>query len=72
MTSLESSKSIKVLEHGILKLLTWIVCALMYEVSTLFKGVYYFLAIPVAEHTIQGSTLIKGAYYLRNYGSYIF
>ena len=38
--------------------------------STLFKGVYYSLAIPVAEYTIQGSTLIKGAYYLRKYGMY--
>ena len=36
--------------------------------STLFKGVYYFLAIPVDEHTIQGSIVIKGAYYLRKYG----
>ena len=37
--------------------------------STLFKGVYYFLAISVAEYTIQGSTLFKGAYYLRKYGN---
>ena len=36
--------------------------------SKLFKGVYYYLAIPLNEHTIQGSTLIKGAYYLRKYG----
>ena len=36
--------------------------------STLFKGVYYYLAIPLTEHTIQGSTLIKGAYYSRKYG----
>ena len=35
--------------------------------STLFKGVYYFLAIPGVEHTIQGSIVIKGAYYLRKY-----
>jgi len=37
--------------------------------STLFKGVYYYLAIPLTEHTIQGSTLIKGTYYLRKYGN---
>ena len=37
--------------------------------STLFKGVYYYLDISLAEHTIQGSTLFKGAYYLRKYGS---
>ena len=40
--------------------------------STLFKGVYYYVAIPLIEHTIQGSTLIKGAYYLRKYGKNIF
>ena len=37
--------------------------------STLFKGVYYFLAILVDEHTIQGSIVFKGAYYLRKYGT---
>ena len=36
--------------------------------STLFKGAYYYLAISLTEHTIQGSTLIKGAYILRKYG----
>ena len=40
--------------------------------STLFKGVHYYWAIPVNEHTIQGSTVIKGAYYLRKYGSWIY
>ena len=37
--------------------------------STLFKGVYYYLAILLIEYTIQGSSLIKGAYYLRKYGT---
>ena len=37
--------------------------------STLFKGVYYYLAILLTEYNIQGSTLIKEAYYLREYNN---
>ena len=32
-------------------------------VHTLFKGVYYFLEVPLSEYIIQGSTLFKTVYF---------
>ena len=39
------------------------------KVRPLFKGVHYYLGLPLPAPTNQGGKLFKGVYYLRKYGT---
>ena len=38
------------------------------KMRPLFKGVHYYLVMPLPAPTNQGGTVFKGEYYLRKYG----